>query len=165
MQQFEDSTKHDIQTLNEAVDNLRQKTHTHPNAAVLDATTAPYTTEEQQKLAGISPETYATQDDLNEQILLVREAIAPLEHASHNHTNKAVLDKITDVIVTAVQDFGPFEDWTRERIHTLFELVNNFSNTAHTHENKAALDAITQDMVDDLGGLQQFEDSESSIIN
>ena len=159
LQQFEDSTKHDIQTLNEAVDNLRQKTHTHPNAAVLDATTAPYTTEEQQKLAGISPETYATQDALNEQILLVREAIAPLQHASHDHTNKAALDKITDAIVTAVQDFGPFEDWTREQIHTLFELVNNFSNTAHTHENKAALDAITQDMVDDLGGLQQFEDS------
>lgn len=159
LQQFEDSTQYDIQTLNEALDNLRQKTHTHPNAAVLDATTAPYTTEEQQKLAGISPETYATQDALNEQILLVREAIAPLEHASHNHTNKAVLDKITDAIVTAVQDFGPFEDWTREQIHTLFELVNNFSNTAHTHENKAALDAITQDMVDDLGGLQQFEDT------
>ena len=159
LQQFEDSTKYDIQTLNEAVDNLRQKTHTHPNATVLDATTAPYTTEEQQKLAGISPETYATQDALNEQILLVREAIAPLQHASHDHTNKAVLDKITDAIVTAVQDFGPFEDWTREQIHTLFELVNNFSNTAHTHENKAALDAITQDMVDDLGGLQQFEDS------
>ena len=159
LQQFEDSTKHDIQTLNEAVDNLRQKTHTHPNAAVLDATTAPYTTEEQQKLAGISPETYATQDALNEQILLVREAIAPLEHASHNHANKTVLDKITDALVTAAQGFGPFEDWTREQIHTLFELVNNFSNTAHTHENKAALDAITQDMVDDLGGLQQFEDS------
>ena len=202
LQQFEDSTKHDIQTLNEAVDNLRQGQHTHNNMAVLDATTAPYTTEEQQKLAGISPETYATQDALNEQILLVREAIAPLEHASHDHTNKAVLDaitaidthldenssnpvanyvlalaidvlntakhthgnagtleKITEQMITAVQDFGPFEDWTREQIHTLFELVNNFSNTAHTHENKAALDAITQDMVDDLGGLQQFEDS------
>ena len=159
LQQFEDSTKYDIQTLNEALDNLQQKTHTHPNADVLDATTAPYTTEEQQKLAGISPETYATQDALNEQILLVREAIAPLEHASHNHTNKAVLDKITDAIVAAVQDFGPFEDWTREQIHTLFELVNNFSNTAHTHENKAALDAITADMVDNLGGLQQFEDT------
>jgi len=72
LQQFEDSTKHDIQTLNEAVDNLRQGQHTHNNMAVLDATTAPYTTEEQQKLAGISPETYATQDALNEQILLVR---------------------------------------------------------------------------------------------
>ena len=202
LQQFEDSTKHDIQTLNEAVDNLRQGQHTHNNMAVLDATTAPYTTEEKEKLSDISPETYATQDALNEQILLVREAIAPLEHASHDHTNKAVLDaitaidthldenssnpvanyvlalaidmlntakhthgnagtleKITEQMITAVQDFGPFEDWTREQIHTLFELVNNFSNTAHTHEYKAALDAITQDMVDDLGGLQQFEDS------
>ncbi len=200
LQQFEDSTKHDIQTLNEALDNLRQKAHTHQNAAVLDATTAPYTTEEQQKLAGISPETYATQDALNEQILLVREAIAPLEHASHNHTNKAVLDaitaidthldenssnpvanyvlalaidvlntakhthgnagtleKITEQMITAVQDFGPFEDWTREQIHTLFELVNNFSNTAHTHENKAALDAITQAKINEWDSISTLK--------
>ena len=196
LQQFEDSMQYDIQTLNEAVDNLQQKTHTHQNADVLDATTAPYTTEEQQKLAGISPETYATQDALNEQILLVREAIAPLEHTSHNHTNKAVLDaitaidthldenssnpvanyvlalaidvlntakhthgnsgtleKITEQMITAVQDFGPFEDWTREQIHTLFESVNNFSNTAHTHENKAVLDSITQEMLDDMASI------------
>ena len=202
LQQFEDSTKYDIQTLNEALDNLRQKTHTHPNAAVLDATTAPYTTEEQQKLAGISPETYATTEALEAEALSIREAMIPLTRELHSHTNKAVLDgitaidthldenssnpvanyvlalaidvlntakhthgnagtleKITEQMITAVQDFGPFEDWTREQIHTLFELVNNFSNTAHTHENKAALDAITQDMVDDLGGLQQFEDA------
>ena len=202
LQQFEDSTKHDIQTLNEALDNLRQKTHKHPNAAVLDATTAPYTTEEQQKLAGISPETYATTEALEAEALSIREAIIPLTRELHSHTNKAVLDsitaidthldenssnpvanyvlalaidvlntakhthgnagtleKITEQMITAVQDFGPFEDWTRDQIHTLFEMVNNFSNTAHTHENKAALDAVTQDMVDDLGGLQQFEDS------
>ena len=202
LQQFEDSTKYDIQTLNEALDNLRQKTHTHPNAAVLDATTAPYTTEEQQKLAGISPETYATTEALEAEALSIREAMIPLTRELHSHTNKAVLDgitaidthldenssnpvanyvlalaidvlntakhthgnagtleKITEQMITAVQDFGPFEDWTREQIHTLFELVNNFSNTAHTHENKATLDAITQDMVDDLGGLQQFEDA------
>ena len=205
LQQFEDKTVYDIQTINEEILNLQQYKHRHNNQAVLDATTAPYTTEEQQKLAGISPETYATQETLNEQILLVREAIAPLEHAAHSHTNKAVLDaitaidthldenstnpvanyvlalaidvlnvakhthsnagtldKITEALVTAMQGVAPFEDWTREQIHTLFESVNNFSNTAHTHENKTALDAITVDMVDDLGNLQQFEDGVTS---
>ncbi|MBQ6252891.1 hypothetical protein [Ruminococcus sp.] len=205
LQQFEDKTVYDIQTINEEILNLQQYKHRHNNQDVLDITTAPYTTEEQQKLAAIVPGNYATQDALNEQILLVREAIAPLEHASHSHTNKAVLDaitaidthldenssnpvanyvlalaidvlnvakhthgnagtldKITEELVTAMQGIAPFEDWTREQIHTLFESVNNFSNTAHTHENKAVLDTITSDMVDDLGNLQQFEDCVTS---
>lgn len=52
-----------------------------------------------------------------------------------------------------MQDFQPFENWTREQIHTLFESVNNFSNTAHTHENKAVLDSITQEMLDDMASI------------
>ena len=202
LQQFEDKTVYDIQTINEEILSLQQKTHTHPNAAVLDATTAPYTMEEQQKLAGISPETYATTEALEAEALSIREAMIPLTRELHSHTNKAVLDsitaidthldenstnpvanyvlalaidvlntakhthsnagtldKITEALVTAMQGVAPFEDWTREQIHTLFESVNNFSNTAHTHENKTALDAITADMVDDVSSLQQFKDS------
>ena len=56
-------------------------------------------------------------------------------------------------------EYPPFEDWTREQIHTLFEMVNNFSNTAHTHENKVTLDSLTPELFSDLAGLQQFEDS------
>lgn len=196
LQQFEDSTKYDIQTLNEALDNLRQKTHTHQNADVLDATTAPYTTEEKEKLSGISPETYATTEALEAEALSIREAMIPLTRELHSHTNKAVLDsitaidthldesssnpvanyvlalaidvlntakhthgnagtldKITEELIAAMQDFQPFEDWTREQIHTLFESVNNFSNTAHTHENKAVLDSITQEMLDDMASI------------
>ncbi len=197
LQQFEDSTQYDIQTLNEALDNLRQKTHTHQNAAVLDATTAPYTTEDQQKLAGITPETYATTEALEAEALSIREAMIPLTRELHSHTNKAVLDsisaidthldenssnpvanyvlalaidvlntakhthgnagtleKITEELVTAMQGFSPFEDWTREQIHTLFESVNNFSNTAHTHENKDVLDSITEQYMRDLTAFQ-----------
>lgn len=110
LQQFEDSTQYDIQTLNEALDNLRQKTHTHQNADVLNT-------------------------------------------AKHTHGNAGTLDKITEEIITAMQDFQPFENWTREQIHTLFESVNNFSNTAHTHENKAVLDSITQEMLDDMASI------------
>ena len=39
---------------------------------------------------------YATTEALNEQILLVREAMASLEHAKHTHANKDVLDDITE---------------------------------------------------------------------
>lgn len=229
---------------------ISEESHTHDNKEILDAVTAPYTAEEQSKLARITPDSYATTERLNEQILLVREAIAPLEHASHTHKNKAALDnltaedvaavqglpefqktttdgiqtlseavdtvaadthqhsnktvldsiaaidkrldenstnpvanyvlalaidvlnvakhthgnagtleKITEEMLSNMQDYGPFEDWVREQIHTLFESVNNFSNTAHSHENKSILDEITADFLTLLQNLQQFEDS------
>ena len=53
-----------------------------------------------EKLAGLIPGNYATQDALNEQVLLLREALAPLEHVSHAHQNKDVLDSITASNVT-----------------------------------------------------------------
>ena len=197
LQQFEDSTATDIQSLNEAVESLRTEQHSHDNKAVLDNTTASYTTEEQQKLAGISPETYATTEALEAEALSIREAMLPLTREMHSHTNKAVLDsitaidthldenssnpvanyvlalaidvlntakhthgnagtldKITEELVTAMQGFQPFEDWTREQIHTLFESVNNFSNTAHTHENKDVLDSITEQYMQDQVAFQ-----------
>lgn len=62
-------------------------------------------------------------------------------------------------MIDAITEYPPFEDWTREQIHTLFEMVNNYSNTAHTHENKVTLDALTPELFSDLADLQQFEDS------
>ena len=226
-----------------------EESHTHDNMDILNATTAPFTAEEQQKLAGISPETYATTEALQAEALSIREAMIPLTRELHSHQNKAVLDsitaddvsavqslpefkeetansiqalneavdtvaaethhhdnqtvldsikaidthldesstnpvanyvlalaidvlnvakhthanggtldKITEELVTAMREYGPFEDWTREQIHTLFEAVNNFSNTAHTHENKGLLDALTADLLALLEGLQQYED-------
>ena len=121
---------------------VAEEAHTHDNQSVLDATTASYTAEEQEKLAGISPETFATNERLNEQILLVREAMAPLEHVSHAHQNKDLLDQLTASMFTDLEGLQMFEDQTRESIHTLIESVNNFRNTAHTHENKDVLDSI-----------------------
>ena len=85
-------------------------------------------------------------------------AIDVLNVAKHTHANGGTLDKITEELVTAMKEYGPFEDWTREQIHTLFESVNNFSNTAHTHENKVLLDALTADLLTLLQNLQQYED-------
>ena len=188
----------EVQTIvDQHIAPIAEESHTHENKAVLDATTASYTTEEQQKLAGISPEIYATTETLEAEALSIREAMLPLTREMHSHTNKAVLDsitaidthldesssnpvanyvlalaidvlntakhthgnagtleKITEELVTAMQGFQPFEDWTREQIHTLFESVNNFSNTAHTHENKDVLDSITEQYMQDQVAFQ-----------
>ena len=82
------------------------------------------------------------------------EAILNLQQYKHRHDNQAVLDHITKAMISAMEEYGPFEDWTREQIHTLFESVNNFSNTAHTHENKAVLDSITEQYIRDLTAFQ-----------
>ena len=156
---FEDWTKEQIHTLNENVSNFSNTAHTHENKDILDATTAAYTAAEQEKLAGITPDSYATKEALAAEVFSIREAMIPLERELHSHQNKAVLDTITAEMLDAVSDYGPFEDWTREEIHTLHEEIDNFSNTAHTHENKDILDGITGEMVADLDGLQQFEDS------
>ena len=97
---FADQVKEQIHTLFESVNNFSNTAHTHENKIILDNTTAPYTAEEKEKLAGLAPGNYATQDALNEQVLLLREALAPLEHVSHAHQNKDVLDSITASNVT-----------------------------------------------------------------
>lgn len=240
----------EVQTIVETViQPVAEESHTHDNMDILNATTAPFTAEKQQKLAGISPETYATTEALEAEALSIREAMIPLTRELHSHKNKAVLDtitaddvsavqnlpqfvadtsdsiqslneavdtvaaeshhhdnktvldsitaidthldesstnpvanyvlalaidvlnvakhthanggtleKITEEMISNMQEYGPFEDWTREQIHTLFESVNNFSNTAHTHENKALLDALTADLLTLLQNLQQYED-------
>ncbi len=157
LQQFEDRTQFEIQTLNETVDNLRPSTHSHSNKAVLDATTAPYTIEEQQKLAGITPETYATTETVNEQILLVREAIAPLEHASHNHANKAVLDALTPELFADLQGLQQFEDTTKYDIQTLREGIEPVISQAHWHHNLTLLNSITQAKVAEWDSISSLK--------
>ena len=185
LQQFEDGTKYDIQTLNEAVDNIKQGQHTHDNKTVLDTITEQYMQEQAAFEAstanalhglstGLSEVSAKAHSHSNKAVLdsitaidthldesssnpvanyVLALAIDVLNVAKHSHDNVAVLDKITEELVTAMQKYGPFEDWTREQIHTLNELLNNFSNTAHTHENKAVLDNITQEMLDDMSSI------------
>ena len=51
-----------------------------------------------------SSNAYATNERMNEQILLLREAIAPLEHISHSHQNKDVLDSFTADMLSSLED-------------------------------------------------------------
>ena len=150
LQQFEDRTDYEIHTLNEAVENLRPSTHAHGNKEILDEITAAYTAEEQEKLAGIEPDAYATTECLNEQILLVREAIAPLEHASHTHANKDVLDRITEQYM---RDQTEFHAQTVDALHGLSTGLSEVSAQAHSHANKTVLDSITQEMLDDMASI------------
>ncbi len=132
--------------LREAIAPLEHVSHAHQNKAILDNTTASYTAEEKEKLAGLSPGNYATQDALNEQVLLLREALAPLEHVSHAHQNKDVLDRITSELLEELSGLQQFKESTQYDIRSLRELLNNYSNTAHTHENMDVLDNISAEL-------------------
>ena len=84
-----------ILLVREAIAPLEQAEHIHTNKDILDRTTASYTAEEKEKLAGIDLTDYTTHTEFNDSILLIREALSALEYAEHTHTNKDVLDRIT----------------------------------------------------------------------
>ena len=78
---------------------------------------------------GITPDlsAYATMALLNEQILLVREALAPLEHVSHAHQNKEILDSITQEMLDGIA---------------------SAARQAHSHHNLTTLNGITDSHVE-----------------
>ena len=96
--------------------------------------------------ADIDLSLYATNERLNEQILLLREAMQPLENLAHSHQNKDVLDALTTSLLEDLRGLQQFEEGTQYDIRSLRELLNNYSNTAHTHENKDVLDNISSEL-------------------
>ena len=142
LQQFEDSTTYEIQTLNEAVENLRPSTHTHSNLAVLDALTAELLTE----LQGLQQFEDSTQYDIHD----IREALLPLTSAAHTHNNKDVLDTITEQYM---RDEASFHASTVDALHGLSTGLSEVSAQAHSHSNKAVLDSLTQEMLDDIASI------------
>ena len=73
--------------------NLETVAHTHTNKAILDATTASYTSVEKTKLAGL--------ENYDDTALSGR--VTTLEESSHTHTNKSVLDNTTASYTTEEQ--------------------------------------------------------------
>ena len=90
---------------------------------------------------------YATTETLHEQVLLLREALAPLENVSHSHENKDVLDSITEQFM---QDLTAFKASTVGTLHGLSTGLSEVSGKAHTHDNKDVLDSITEQFMQDL---------------
>lgn len=142
LQQFEDSTTYEIQTLNEAVENLRPSTHTHNNLEVLNALTAALLAD----LQGLQQFEDATNYDIHD----IREALLPISSAAHTHNNKDVLDTITEQYM---RDEAAFHAQTADALHGLSTGLSEVSAQAHSHSNKAVLDSITQEMLDDIASI------------
>ena len=132
MQQFEDSTTYEIQTLNEAVENLRPSMHTHNNLDVLNALTAALLAD----LQGLQQFEDATNYDIHD----IREALLPISSAAHTHNNKDVLDTITEQYM---RDEAAFHAQAADALHRLSTGLSEVSALAHSHSNKAVLDKIT----------------------
>ncbi len=142
LQQFEDSTTYEIQTLNEAVENLRPSTHSHANLDVLNALTAALLSD----LQGLQQ----FEDAINYDIHDIREALLPISSAAHTHNNKDVLDTITEQYM---RDEAAFHAQTADALHGLSTGLSEVSAQAHSHSNKAVLDSITQEMLDDIASI------------
>ncbi len=142
LQQFEDSTIYEIQTLNEAVENLRPSTHSHANLDVLNALTAELLAE----LQGLQQFEDSTQYDIHD----IREALLPISSVAHTHNNKDVLDTITEQYM---RDEAAFHASTADALHGLSTGLSEVSAQVHSHSNKAVLDNITQQMLDDMGSI------------
>lgn len=142
LQQFEDSTTYEIQTLNEAVENLRPSTHSHANLDVLNALTAELLAE----LQGLQQFEDSTQYDIHD----IREALLPVTSAAHTHNNKEVLDTITEQYM---RDEAAFHASTADALHGLSTGLSEVSAQAHSHSNKAVLDSLTLEMLDDIASI------------
>lgn len=142
LQQFEDSTTYEIQTLNEAVENLRPSTHSHANLDVLNALTAALLSD----LQGLQQFEDATNYDIHD----IRETLLPISSAAHTHNNKDVLDTITEQYM---RDEAAFHAQTADALHGLSTGLSEVSAQAHSHSNKAVLDSITQEMLDDIASI------------
>ena len=142
LQQFEDSTTYEIQTLNEAVENLRPSTHTHNNLTVLNALTAELLGE----LQGLQQFEDSTQYDIQ----TINEELLTLNAQRHTHENKDVLDSITEQFM---RDLTAFQASTANALHGLSTGLSEVSAQAHSHSNKSVLDSLTQEMLDDIASI------------
>ena len=142
LQQFEDKTVYDIQTVNEEILNLQQYKHRHNNQAVLDRITEAMIT---------AMEEYGPFEDwTREQIHTLFESVNNFSNTAHTHENKDVLDSITEQFM---RDLTAFQASTAGALHGLSTGLSEVSAQAHSHSNKSVLDSITQEMLDDIASI------------
>lgn len=142
LQQFEDKTVYDIQTVNEEILNLQHYKHRHNNQTVLDRIT-------EAMIAAI--EEYGPFEDwTREQIHTLFESVNNFSNTAHTHENKDVLDSITEQYI---RDLTAFQASTANALHGLSTGLSEVSAQAHSHANKGVLDSITQEMIDDIASI------------
>ena len=146
LQQFEDSTTYELQTLNEAVENLRPGTHTHNNKAVLDRIT--------EAMIDAIAEYPPFEDWTREQIHTLFEMVNNFSNTAHTHENKVTLDALTPELFSDLAGLQQFEDSTQYDIQTINEALLTLNAQRHTHDNKAVLDTITEQYMRDQAAFQ-----------
>ena len=146
LQQFEDSTTYELQTLNEAVENLRPSTHTHNNKAVLDRIT--------EAMIDAIAEYPPFEDWTREQIHTLFEMVNNFSNTAHTHENKVTLDAMTPELFSDLAGLQQFEDSTQYDIQTINEALLTLNAQRHTHDNKAVLDTITEQYMRDQAAFQ-----------
>lgn len=99
-------------------------THHHDNKNILDDITAPFTTEEKEKLESLN-----NYDDT--------ELIKLIESLKHTHLNKDVLDKLTQKDLDKLRKITEYDD------STLKKKILELEKLSHDHSNKDILDKIT----------------------
>lgn len=142
LQQFEDKTVYDIQTVNEEILNLQQYKHNHNNQAVLDRIT--------KAMISAMEEYGPFEDWTREQIHTLFESVNNFSNTAHTHENKAVLDSITEQYM---RDEAAFHAQTANALHGLSTGLSEVSAQVHSHANKVILDSITQEMLDDISSI------------
>lgn len=146
LQQFEDSTTYELQTLTEAVENLRPSTHTHNNKAVLDRIT--------EAMIDAIAEYPPFEDWTREQIHTLFEMVNNFSNTAHTHENKVTLDALTPELFSDLAGLQQFEDSTQYDIQTINEALLTLNAQRHTHDNKAVLDTITEQYMRDQAAFQ-----------
>lgn len=91
LQQFEDGTKYEIQTINEELLTLNAQRHTHNNKDVLDTITEQYLQDEAAFRASTSNALQGLSTRLSE-----------VAAQAHSHANKSVLDSITQEMLDGI---------------------------------------------------------------
>ena len=145
LQQFEDSTTYELQTLNEAVENLKPSTHTHNNKAVLDRIT--------EAMIDAIAEYPPFEDWTREQIHTLFEMVNNFSNTAHTHENKVTLDALTPELFSDLAGLQQFEDSAQYDIQTINEALLTLNAQRHTHNNKDVLDSITQEMLDGIANV------------
>jgi len=91
LQQFEDRTQYEIQTINEELLTLNAQRHTHNNKDVLDTITEQYLQDEEAFRASTSNALHGLSTGLSE-----------VSAQAHSHANKSVLDSITQEMLDGI---------------------------------------------------------------
>ena len=129
LQQFQDSTKYEIQTINEELFTLNSQRHTHENKEILDS----LTTEQVALLGGLQQFEDSTQYDIQ----TLQESVSPIISQAHWHHNLTTLNSITSAKIAkwdSFENFGTQINGLSTRITVYSDLVENSTARIGTAE-------------------------------